>query len=72
MDQQQLAILQNLESIWQILNQGTELEKKAGTFIFIAFRLLKTFWLGIKQKTNWSVSNQLDKIEYFLENIAEF
>jgi len=69
--QQQMMILQNIESIWRTLSQGDQLEQKMSSLLFIIFRSLKAHWLNIQIKIAKPTYSKIDKVEYFLNHIAD-
>ena len=71
MDQQRIAILQSLQSIWQFLCQGDKLEKDISSLLLIVLRSLKGHWLGLKEEINHPNYLEMDSIEYFLNHIAD-
>ena len=75
MDEQQvqkMQILQSLSSIYSTLAYGSQTEASAAGLLFIAYDILKHYWLNISTPSSKKqVSNTIDKIEEFLKGCAD-
>ena len=70
---QRIQIIQSLESIYALLIKGAQIEKNAASLIFIAFRMLKRYWLNLSasqsvQKNNIKLTDDIDE---FLKGCAD-
>jgi hypothetical protein len=77
MDEQQLQmqraqIIQSMDSIYNLLIQGSQIEEKAAGLIFIAYKLLKHYWLDIPTPPPAKkVLDLVDEIDEFLKGCAD-
>lgn len=77
MDEQQLQmqrtqIIQSMDSIYSLLIQGSQIEEKAASLIFIAYKLLKHYWLDIPTPPPAKkVLDLADEIDEFLKGCAD-
>lgn len=77
MDEQQLQmqraqIIQSMDSIYSLLIQGSQIEEKAAGLIFIAYKLLKHYWLDIPTPPPAKkVLDLADEIDEFLKGCAD-
>lgn len=77
MDEQQLQmqrmqIIQSMDSIYSLLIQGSQIEEKAAGLIFIAYKLLKHYWLDIPTPLPAKkVLDLADEIDEFLKGCAD-
>ena len=75
MDAQQvekMQILQSLSSIYSTLIHGSQTETSAARLLFIAYDILKHYWLNIPTPSSKKqVSNTVDKIEEFFKGCAD-
>lgn len=77
MDEQQLQmqraqIIQSMDSIYSLLIQGSQIEEKAAGLIFIAYKLLKHYWLDIPTPPPAKkVLDLVDEIDEFLKGCAD-
>lgn len=77
MDEQQLQmqrmqIIQSMDSIYGLLIQGSQIEEKAAGLIFIAYKLLKHYWLNIPTPSPAKkVLDLVDEIDEFLKGCAD-
>jgi len=77
MDEQQLQmqraqIVQSMDSIYSLLIQGSQIEEKAAGLIFIAYKLLKHYWLDIPTPPPAKkVLDLADEIDEFLKGCAD-
>ena len=76
MDEQQIQIqhahiMQSLNSIYASLVRGSQIEERAAGLIFIAFKLLKHYWLDIPiPPPTKEVIKLSDEIDEFLKGCA--
>lgn len=66
------AIIANLRGIWEALRNGDATESQISSFIFIVFKKLEAYWSGTEMKVGRPQHDPIDRIEYFLSNIADF
>lgn len=77
MDEQQLQaqrmqIIQSMDSIYGLLIRGSQIEEKAAGLIFIAYKLLKHYWLDIPTPPPAKrVLDLVDEIDEFLKGCAD-
>ncbi len=66
------AIIANLRGIWNALCNGDAEESQIGSFIFMAFKQLESYWSGIPMTVARPQPDPIDEIEFFLNHIANF
>lgn len=66
------AIIANLRGIWDALCNGDAAESQIGSFIFMAFKQLDSYWNGTQFTSARLKIDPTDEIELFLSNIANF
>ena len=75
MDEQQIQhmqILQSIDSIYSLLVRGTQIEEKVAGLLFIAYDMLKHYWLDIPiPSSTKKVLDLADEIDLFLKGCAE-
>ena len=69
---QRIQAMQWLDSIYKLLMQGSQVEEKIASLLFIAYDDLKHYWLNIPiPSTSERVEDPIDEIELFLNNCAD-
>ena len=77
MDEQQIQIqhmqiLQSINSIYSLLVQGSQIEEKVAGLLFVAYDMLKHYWLDIPiPPPTKKVLDLADEIDLFLKGCAE-
>ena len=71
-EQTQMQAIQWLDSIYKLLMQGSQIEKKTANLLFIAYDTLKHYWLDIPIPTVSELTEDpIDEIELFLSMCAD-
>ena len=65
------TIIGNLDIIWNLLNQGDNIESELSSLLFLCSRRLKNYWFGINYQVIRQKTQQIDEVEYFLSCIAD-
>lgn len=68
---QRQQIMQSLNTIYSILVQGSQTETTIAGLLFIAYDNLKHYWYDLPQPKQTKQKDDIDKIEWFLHNIAD-
>jgi hypothetical protein len=66
------AIIANLRGIWEALCGGDAAESQVGSFIFMAFKQLDSYWNGTQFTSARPQIDPIDETELFLSNISDF
>jgi hypothetical protein len=66
------AIIANLRGIWEALCGGDAAESQVGSFIYMAFKQLDSYWNGTQFTSARPQIDPIDEVEFFLSRVANF